>query len=160
MRTLKSIDGICIHNTDSNDNGTIKNYDDVYKWHVKDNGWLDVGYDEVIEYIDIIALDFKLPSSTGLRPFWQEHEQFLSIASQKEAFVKAVICHSTEACDIEKAAEILGRLDKNIPLVLQPNTFELSHSLMDKLNAFKKLALGRLSDVRVVPQVHKLVGIK
>ena len=48
---------------------------------------LDRRIAEIIEPV-LVAMDFKLPSSTGQRAFWGEHLDFLRIASKKKVFVK------------------------------------------------------------------------
>jgi len=128
--------------------------------YLETNGTLPEAIRDVIDFIDIIAMDFKLPSSTGLRDFWQEHKAFLSQVLKKEVFVKAVICNSTEPADLERAIEIISEANQGIPFILQPNTFEISAQLMDKLQEFKKSSLRFLSDVRIVPQMHKFAGVR
>ena len=130
-----------------------------FKIYLETNATLPEALSDVIDYIDIIAMDFKLPSSTGLRNFWQEHERFLSIASQKEFFVKAVICQNTDLLDLEKAMQLLSNFNQNCPFILQPNSFENSRMLTDKIKEFQRLSLESLSDVRVLPQAHRLMGI-
>ncbi len=71
-----------------------------------------------------------------------------------------MVCSSTDLSDIKKAIELLAKFDKEIPLILQPNYFELNNTLMDKIQAFQRFALESLSDVRVIPQIHKLAGVK
>ncbi len=128
--------------------------------YLETNATLPEALKDIIDYTDIIALDFKFPSSTGLREFWQEHEAFLRIASQKEAFVKAVICYTTELADLRKAVELLSNFNRNVPFILQPNSFEFNKLLMDKIQEFKRYSLRFLSDVRIIPQMHKVVGVK
>lgn len=130
------------------------------KIYLETNGTLPDSLSEVIDNIDIIAMDFKFPSSTGLRDFWCEHEAFLRIALQKEVFVKAVICNSTNLADLEKAVRLLSNHNKNITFILQPNSFELNGLLSNKIKEFQKFALEFLSDVRVIPQMHKLMRIR
>ena len=103
-------------------------------------------------------MDVKLPSSTGLGSFWPEHKRFLEVACGKDAFIKTVICSSTEEEDIHRALKIIS--DFNLPLVLQPNSFELGRALRDKLESFQKICLGSLSDVRIIPQMHKIIGVR
>src|SRR5262249_16392481 len=43
------------------------------------NGTLPAELKKVIDGVDIIAMDIKLPSSTKEKPFWKEHEDFLKI---------------------------------------------------------------------------------
>ena len=131
-----------------------------FKVYLETNATLPSALKDIIDFIDIIALDFKLPSSTGLKELYNEHEQFLKIALEKDAFIKAVICYTTELADFKKAIQIISRNKKETPFLLQPNTFELSKALMDKIKDYKSIALEFLPDVRIVPQMHKLVGIK
>ncbi len=126
--------------------------------YLETNGILAGELSELIDEVDIIAMDIKLPSSTGLENFWTEHRRFLEIAAGKESFIKTVICNSTAEEDMRKALEIIS--DFNLPLVLQPNSFELSRALTDKLREFQEICLGSLSDVRITPQMHKIMGLR
>lgn len=130
------------------------------KTYLETNATLPEALSELIDYIDIIAMDFKFPSSTGLRDFWQEHKAFLGIALQRCVFVKAVICNTTDLTDLKTAARILFNSNQDIPFVLQPNSFELGELLMNKIREFQRYALEFLSDVRVIPQVHKMAGVR
>ena len=131
-----------------------------YLTYLETNATLPEALREIIDYIDIIAMDFKFPSSTGLRNFWQEHEDFLKVALEKETFVKAVICNSTDLGDLDRAVKLLSNFNRNITFILQPNSFESGSFLMNKIKGFRSYALEYLSDVRLIPQMHKLVGIK
>ena len=131
-----------------------------FKIYLETNATLPEALNDIIDYIDIIAMDFKLPSSTGLRDFWQEHEAFLKIASKREVFVKAVICKSTDLVDLKKALQLLSNFNQDIPFVLQPNSFQLDKLLMNKIQEFQKYSLKYLSDARVIPQIHKLTKAK
>ncbi|MEA3328725.1 MAG: 7-carboxy-7-deazaguanine synthase QueE [Candidatus Omnitrophota bacterium] len=126
--------------------------------YLETNGTLADQLSGLIDQIDIIAMDLKLPSSTGLRSFWPEHRKFLEIASSKIVFLKIVICNSTRQEDIEQALKIITGF--NLPLVLQPNYFEMNPGLVDKLKSFQEVCLRGLSDVRIIPQLHKIMGVK
>lgn len=128
--------------------------------YLETNATLPQALKDVIDYVDIIAADFKLPSSTGLRNFWREHEACLEIALQKKVFVKAVICNSTDSADLKTAVELLAKFRPDFPLVLQPNSFELGRQLLDKLQEFKDFSLRFLSDVRIIPQMHKIAEVR
>jgi organic radical activating enzyme len=131
-----------------------------FKTYLETNATLPQALKDIIEYVDIVAADFKLPSSTGLRNFWSEHEAFLRITSLREVFVKVVICNSTDLTDLKRAVELLSDFNRNIPFILQPNSFEFDKPLMDKIREFKNFSLKFLSDVRIIPQMHKIVGVK
>ena len=106
-------------------------------------------------------MDFKLPSSTGREPFWKEHEEFLNIAIQKEAFVKMVITKMTTQEDVFKAAEIIKKVKSNIQVVLQPNWFDMNQDLLSRIVVFKKYFLDNgMQNLKILPQAHKYAGIK
>ncbi|MFH1202379.1 MAG: 7-carboxy-7-deazaguanine synthase QueE [Candidatus Omnitrophota bacterium] len=129
-----------------------------YKTYLETNGTLFNELKEVLDDVDTISMDFKLPSSTGLKSFWDEHKKFLGLASRKDVFVKTVICHSTKKDDLDRAIGLLRSMDLDIPLVLQPNFFETDNSLLRKISEFQEMALNRLKDVRVIPQIHKYIA--
>ena len=129
--------------------------------YLETNGIEVAALKELIEQIDIIAMDIKLPSSTRMRPFWQEHRRFLRAALGKEVFVKMVVCLRTTREDIAQAVKLLVEAGaKDIPLILQPNYFELNKELQAKLRALRYYCLRSLKQVRVVPQLHRLMGVK
>jgi len=132
--------------------------------YLETNGTLPAELAKIISDIDIIAMDFKLPSSTGERPFWKEHRDFLRIASAKKVFVKAVITEQTVGRDIEKAVRLIKELKENIPLILQPATpIRSSDKEIDKNMLLKFLEIGsknRIENIRVIPQMHKILNVK
>ncbi|MFA6350638.1 MAG: 7-carboxy-7-deazaguanine synthase QueE, partial [Candidatus Omnitrophota bacterium] len=44
-----------------------------YKNYLETNGTLPAALSEVIQHIDIVAMDLKFPSSTGADAYWQTH---------------------------------------------------------------------------------------
>ncbi|PIQ88606.1 MAG: hypothetical protein COV72_07695 [Candidatus Omnitrophica bacterium CG11_big_fil_rev_8_21_14_0_20_42_13] len=125
------------------------------KTYLETNGILYKELSEVIDYLDIIAMDFKLPTSGKHDEYWDEHREFLKIASKKEVFVKCIVCLSTHHEDMEEVITLIKDSGKDIPLIIQPNTFELSQRLIDKAKACQDSLFNVSSDVRIIPQVHK-----
>jgi len=134
----------------------------VYKvtTYLETNGTLPDNLKEVIEDIDIVSMDVKLPSSTGLPPFWDEHVKFMRVAWGKDIFIKTVITKNTTTADIVKAVEMICQGDPTIPLFLQPNHFEIQDGVMDKCREFQEYCLNYLADVRIIPQMHKFMGLR
>lgn len=128
--------------------------------YLETNGTLKDKLLEIIDFIDIISMDFKLPSSTGLRPYWKEHIDFLNSIVKKEVFVKAVITNKTILADIEKAVSILEAVNKNIPFILQPVALHNKIQKIAQLNKFLDVANSRLNKVRIIPQIHKILGVR
>lgn len=110
------------------------------------------------DLVDVVSLDFKLPSATGLRPFWDEHRQFLYATRGRKYFVKVVVTNDTTRSDIMTSVEIIAGFDRSILLVIQPAGGPFAPAsavLMD----FQVAALGILEDVRVIPQTHKILNV-
>jgi len=129
------------------------------KVYLETNGTLPENLEKVIDNTDIIAMDFKLPSSTGLESFWDKHKEFLAIAQEKKAFVKAVVNTTTMAEDIYKTIEIIKDKANKTTLVLQPqNPFELI--VKAKIEGFAQLCREEGLEVKVIPQMHKRLDLR
>jgi organic radical activating enzyme len=115
---------------------------------------------EVINGIDIIAMDIKLPSSTKKESFWHQHEEFLRCAVKKQVFIKAIISSTTEQKDIEKMVDLICSVDPTRTLILQPNSFELHNGVLERCFEFQNYCMARLAHVRILPQVHRLLNIR
>lgn len=117
---------------------------------------------QLLPWIDIVSMDLKLPSSTGMRPLWTEHETFLRLSSDKELYVKVVVTSETSKEDLQKAMELVASMNPKIPFILQPATpfakFRSSPSI-HQVAAWQAMAQKVLPDVRVIPQMHKQMGI-
>jgi len=127
--------------------------------YLETNGTLPENLRSVIEYIDIIAMDFKLPTSTGQLKFWSQHKDFLNIASDKNVFVKAVITTSTVPEDVFTAIDIIKKIRPQTSFVLQPE-HPYEGKLEYKLSLFKNICKTQGVDVLVLPQMHKDIGVK
>jgi len=131
-----------------------------YKNYLETNGILHSALEDVIEYVDVVAMDLKLPSSTGLKDFWQHHRRFLEIASKKEAFLKMVVCHSTDEEDVKEGLKLIGEVDKFLILVMQPNSCEDYFPMHEKLERFKSIANENGITACIIPQLHNRIGVK
>ena len=129
--------------------------------YLETGGVLDAALREVIDFVDIISMDLKLASATGVPFPQQEHERFLKIALEKEVFVKVVFTQETTRAEIEQAAALVAEVNPRILFVLQPVTpfGPVTESPSpEKTLEFQAIALRTLRDVRVIPQTHKLIG--
>ncbi|OPX86268.1 MAG: 7-carboxy-7-deazaguanine synthase [Pelotomaculum sp. PtaB.Bin104] len=128
--------------------------------YLETNGTLAAALSAVIDLIDLVGMDLKLPSVSGMPPFWEEHQEFLKIASRKDVFVKVVVGADTSDAEIETAASIIDEVDSGITLVIQPvSPFGgVRGAAPGRLLELQALALRILADVRVIPQTHKLMG--
>lgn len=128
--------------------------------YLETNGSLPGELSRVIDMVDIVAMDIKLPGSTGMVDLWERHRQFLAIASSKQVFVKIVVNSFAETGELERAARLIGEVDPGIPLIIQPETRAGRFSLdAAKAHMFQAGTLAILRDVRVIPQTHVMMGL-
>lgn len=130
--------------------------------YLETNGTLSGALERVIDWVDIIAMDFKLSSSTGRESFWEEHERFLRTCRWKKVFVKVVITPNTGSAEIAALCHMVEETDKKIPVVLQPVTTKKENHKVERedLEHYRSLLTDRLKRVEIIPQVHKLLGMK
>ena len=127
--------------------------------YLETNGTLYGELAEVIDFVTYVSADIKLPSCTGLKPLWAEHDKFLNIASKKNLFAKVVFGKEVTADEIKQACELCKKYD--IELILQPKMNgimpEVKSDFMEKVlnEAFKYY-----KKVRLIPQVHKFIDVQ
>lgn len=133
----------------------------AFKIYLETAGIHAAGLKKCEPYIDVIAMDLKMPSAVG-RAYWKEHEQFLRVGFRK-AFVKVVIDHSTSLQEILKACDVLKPYQSFIQLILQPATPQAPNCKapsIDQIAQYFELAKSLLKHVLVMPQQHKLWSIR
>jgi organic radical activating enzyme len=131
--------------------------------YLETNGTLPDCLLKVIDNVDVVAMDFKLPSSTGEEGQWEAHKRFAGIGALKELIIKAVITDNTAMEDIKRMGSIIKDLDADPDIVLQPVTpvgdiKEPDEEMMWLFRKYLEKETG--TDVMVLGQVHKELGIK
>lgn len=128
---------------------------------------------KVLPFVNAVAADIKLPSTTGEPLDWGDCERFLEMVANAEvqACVKIVVTADIDESEFCQAVDLLAKLHENstdyrlsfpMTLILQPVTparFVTETPTMDLLLRLASLAQKRLPDVRIVPQVHKLMRL-
>lgn len=124
------------------------------------NGTLFEELESIIDNIDIISMDLKLESATGKNLF-ETHKKFLSIAKKKDVYVKMILTGETKAEEIEEAALTVKETDDGVMFVIQPVTpYEgVSAADLKKIFLSQDIALKYLKNVRVIPQMHRMLGV-
>jgi len=133
---------------------------DNFKNYLETNGVLYEELQDIIEHVDFVAMDLKLPSSTGLGNFWREHRLFLQVAAQREVFVKTVICRDTTEDDFREGLRLIRETAQQAVLILQPDSNEGRRHLHDKIESFKELCRKERVTACAVEQIHKAIGVK
>jgi len=132
------------------------------KWQVylDTNGTLPDALAKVIKDVDVVAMDIKLPSSTGEKAYWKEHEAFLKIARRKDVFIKNVVSLKTKPEEILHAAKLVAAVDPAITFYLQPNFLDMKKGVIDICLQAQEHCAKYLSDVRILPQTHKFMKLR
>lgn len=129
--------------------------------YLETDGILYQNLEQVLPQLDLIGMDFKLPSATGLQPYWAEHAQFLQRAARREVFVKLVLSQQSTSEEIDTSLELIRSVDPEILLILQPVTpyGSVRHSpTPEQMLSWQSRAKQALKRVRVIPQTHKMMG--
>lgn len=130
----------------------------LFKIYLETNGVQHEAMRGLAGLVDVVSMDIKLPSATGERPYWEEHRKFLTAAAGPLVFVKAVVTRATTDDDVTAAVRMVEQHDRRLTFVLQPAAGAFAPDPKDLLR-YQQHALAWLEDVRVLPQVHKVLGI-
>lgn len=115
----------------------------------------------VLEHVGVVAMDIKLPSATGMKSMWTAHRDFLKVALVKQVIVKLVVTRKTITADLEQARDIVAEVDRTVPVILQPVTPAWKVKVAPtpgQLLMWQTLLSEKLSEVRIIPQCHRMLG--
>ena len=123
------------------------------KIYLETNGVLYKNLEKIIDFIDIISMDIKLKSASGMENF-NENKKFLDIASKKEVFIKIVFDKNVKDEEIIKTTSIIKKY--NSLIILQPKMPMDKDMDIEKIfNKFYK----HYKNIRLIPQVHKFLNL-
>ncbi len=139
--------------------------------YLETDGILWKALESIIDLVDVVAMDMKPPSVTKEGNFDEAHRKFLEVALKKDVFVKVVLSHDIVQDEFDAHVKIVQSLAPQIPFILQPISAVDSKSgavidghddavLMERLEQLKRNAQQLLSDVRIVPRLHKILKIR
>ena len=135
------------------------------KIFIETNGILFDEMGGILDKVDIVSMDFKLPSSSpGQQEFWKEHERFLQALNSVEVITKAVITDTTNIDDIIKFANILKSFPGKTSVILQPVTgigAKIKTPDRETLEIFKAYIMKETDkSVNILGQFHKILQIR
>jgi len=116
----------------------------------------------LLPFVSIISMDVKLPSNSGERPLWEEHRAFLEASRGKTVYVKVPVDDGTREAEVGEAAALVAKASPGSAFFLQPIVAPGSETMItaERLGEFYDAAVRHLTDVRVLPQAHRLLGIR
>lgn len=112
----------------------------------------------IIDDVDIISMDIKLPSALP-RPVWEAHRSFLRIARAKDLYLKMVLSAETREEEFLEGVRLIREEAPDALLILQPVTpFGGCEAIAPaRVLALQAAAARQLRDVRVIPQTHRMM---
>ena len=126
--------------------------------YLETNATLPEKLEEVIDFVQYVSADIKLPSSTNSDEKWEKHDSFFKIASRKILFAKVVFDRNITDCEISKITELSGKY--GIELVLQPMMKgKIPAVSSDFMQAVLDKCLVKHKKTRLIPQTHKFINI-
>jgi organic radical activating enzyme len=129
--------------------------------------------ERVVALLDVVSMDWKLasdvrregvPARAPRESFHEDHERFLAVARRApHVVVKLVITPATGDDEVEDALVRVARTHPQACVVLQPVT--PSGAVAGRVSSARVLALARraeerVADVRVIPQLHPILGVR
>ncbi|MEP0825729.1 MAG: 7-carboxy-7-deazaguanine synthase QueE [Nitrososphaera sp.] len=125
---------------------------------------------KVLPYIDIVKIEFKLKDSKAVD---EKHYSSLlksefdclrmAIASGKTTYIKVVVTNSSSLKEFkELVREVFRVVDKREEIagfIIQPS-HKVDEPTLDVLFGFYDAVYPLYDQVRIVPQLHKIIGIR
>ncbi len=119
---------------------------------------------EVLPLVDVVSMDIKLPSVTKDCNYFKEHREFLKLSQSKDVYVKIVISKEVSWSEFQQAVDLIHDINPKTLLVLQPMSTgdekDIDGELLRVLNELQSMALEKLENVRIMPRLHKILGVK
>ena len=140
--------------------GFIKNFLLKYKnklnkkIHLETNGTLYNELNEVVDLVDVIAMDIKIKSATKEENRFLDNDRFLQ-NSRGKAFIKVVFTKNIQEGEIEHIL-YLAKKYKTL-LILQPKTpIDIKTPFLEIYNRFYR----EYKNVKLIPQTHTFLQVR
>jgi organic radical activating enzyme len=119
---------------------------------------------ELLPFVDHVSADIKIRSTMETGDFAKAHEKFLGVCARAGAdvCVKCVITPSVTDEEFDRAVGLVAGIAREWLFVVQPVTpcrLESAAVGPDRAAALAARASLRLPRVRVIPQVHRALGL-
>ncbi len=118
---------------------------------------------KVLGVVDWIASDYKLDSTMAQPVDPEARAEFLRLAQHSRNFVKIVVTDAVTSEELSRACAEIASTDQAVPVFLQPVT-PVAEGIRPPsprdLLALRACAAEYLRDVRVLGQVHRLLGLR
>lgn len=112
----------------------------------------------VIDRIDMVSLDIKIPSATKEAACWERHDEFIQTAITRPAYAKVVFDEQMTIEEIEHVGELIGCYP-TLTFIFQPVSPLQKRDMPKIFSIFQRFSAKTPNQVRLIPQVHKFLSI-
>lgn len=132
---------------------------DGHRIYLETNSTMPEELDGLLEYLEVVAADVKLSSSTGEPERFDVNLEFLKRCSVPALFVKMVVTEQTDAGELFEAVRMVKESGRMVTVVIQPVTGRRGEigvggaTLLD----LQKGALEIMPDIRIIPRVQQFL---
>lgn len=128
--------------------------------YLETNGILWREMEVLVDRLDMISMDMKLPSATGVPADWEAHRRFLAVGGTGVIQIKLTFGDLPDDSELQCAVDLVADADPGIPFILQPvHGIKRPARWGHRLLALQARCMEKLETVRVIPQTHKLLKI-
>lgn len=144
------------------------------KYYLETNATIADNLKKVIQNVDIIAADIKLPSCSGITDSFERHRKFFEAVQSsridcaiekrfncdnKNIFAKIVFDENITDEEIAESVELAK--DFELEIILQPRMLEDKMAVSSKFmqRTFEKF-VKLYKNTRLIPQVHKFIDVE
>lgn len=126
------------------------------------NGQRPEDLKRVLSAVDSVAMDVKLAGAMGRAFDIGVALEFLRVAQRRRVFVKMVLTDAVTPEELEAACRAVASVDPGCPVFLQPVTPVAGGRPPDarRLLELHARAARHLRWVRVMPQMHRMLGVR
>lgn len=132
-----------------------------HKIYLETNSTFPEELPEIIEHVEYVAADIKLPSCTGEEERFEINLEFLKACDVPHLFVKLVLAEGFDEVEVLAAVKLVKASGREATVVIQPaigRRGEVGIGGGPLLEVNQK-ALELYSDVRVIPRVNQLLKL-
>lgn len=128
--------------------------------YLETNGTLWRELETLLDCLDMVSMDVKLPSATGEPADWEAHRRFIAIGGAAIIQVKLTFADLPGDGELRCAVDLVAAADPGIPLILQPvHGIQRPAGWVSRMLALQARCMETLETVRIIPQTHKLLRI-
>jgi len=136
--------------------------------YLESNGLLPGHLERIVDQVKWISMDLKPPSCTGdpLADWLERHRAFIRVAAaastRPRLFLKLIVGTEADEAELRAAFRLAAEEIPAASLTLQPVTpvGVVRHApTMNEMLHWHEIASEYLSEVRIIPQMHKLMNV-